>query len=436
MSTTPDHVSSFRQTSPYIKAYRNKTFVIMLPGAAVTHGNFANIIHDIALLNHLGVRVVLVHGARQQIEQALAASAIKTQIHHGKRVTDTKALSCFIQAVGATRFAIESALSTGLPNSPMHNADIQVRSGNVVTAMPCGVVDGVDLQYTGKVRKVDDGGLDEMLFNGSIALISPLGYSATGEIFNLAYTEVATEIAVALDADKLIAFTKANGVLDDNGELKRQLTLLQCEKLLLRKETTDSHFSLKACYSVCDRGVNRAQIISYTEDGALIKELFTRDGFGTMVHRDSYELIRRARIADVGGILNLIEPLEEDGVLVRRSRERLEQEIEHFTVMEIDGTIVCCAALYPFIQSNAGELACMATHPEYRGNGRAAKLLAHIEKQADKLKMGQLFVLTTQTEHWFLEQGFKNSSLEILPKERLKLYNYQRNSKIFVKALE
>ncbi|MGH1487681.1 MAG: amino-acid N-acetyltransferase [Cellvibrionaceae bacterium] len=436
MSTKPDHVSSFRQTSPYIKAYRNKTFVIMLPGAAVSHSNFANIIHDIALLNHLGARVVLVHGARQQIEQALEASSIKTHIHHGKRVTDAEALSCFIQAVGSTRFAIESALSTGLPNSPMHNADIQVRSGNVVTAMPCGIVDGVDLQYTGKVRKVDAFGLDEMLFSGSIALVSPIGYSVTGETFNLTYTEVATEIAVALEADKLIAFTKANGVLDDNGELQRQLTLLQCEKLLLRKETTDSHFSLKACYSACDRGVNRAQIISYTEDGALIKELFTRDGFGTMVHRDSYELIRRARIADVGGILNLIEPLEEDGVLVRRSRERLEQEIEHFTVMEIDGTIVCCAALYPFIQSNAGELACMATHPEYRGNGRAAKLLAHIEKQADKLKMRQLFVLTTQTEHWFLEQGFKNSSLEILPKERLKLYNYQRNSKIFVKALK
>ena len=397
MKKTPDFVSSFRQMSPYIKAYRNKTFVIMLPGAAVNHSNFPNIIHDIALLNHLGGRIVLVHGARQQIEQQLDDNNISTEIHQGKRVTDSDALACIIQAVGATRVAIEAAFSTGLPNSPMHNADMQIRSGNIVTAMPCGVVDGVDLQYTGKVRKIDIYGLDEMLFNGAIVLVSPLGYSITGETFNLTYTDVATEIAVALEADKLIAFTKANGVLDDNGELQRQLTLLQCEKLLLRKETTDSHFSLKACYSACDRGVNRAQIISYTEDGALIKELFTRDGFGTMVHRDSYELIRRARIDDVGGILNLIAPLEAEGILVRRSRERLEQEIEHFTVMEIDGTIVACAALYPFIQSSAGELACVATHPEYRKNGRAAKLLAHIEKQASKLKMKQLFVLTTQT---------------------------------------
>lgn len=434
MSIT-DHVASFRQTSPYIKAYRGKTFVIMLPGAAITHNNFANIIHDIALLNNLGVRLVIVHGARQQIEAKLEANSLESHLHHGKRVTTASILENIIDAVGATRIAIESALSTGLPNSPMHNVDLQIRSGNFVTAMPCGIVDGVDLQYTGKVRKIDSQGIDEVLFSGSIALVSPLGYSATGEVFNLTYNDIATEIAVQLGADKLIAFTKNNGVLDDQGELQKQLTLLQCEKLLLKKDTTDSHFSLKACYRACDQGVNRAQIISYREDGALIKELFTRDGYGTMVHRDSYETIRRARIDDVGGILELIEPLEAEGVLVRRSRERLEQEVGHFTVMEIDGTIVTCAALYPFVQDNAGELACMVTHPDYQGNGKAAKLLAHIEKQAAKLKMSQLFVLTTQTAHWFMEQGFKESTIEILPQERQKLYNYQRNSKIFVKQL-
>ncbi|MFT6221296.1 MAG: amino-acid N-acetyltransferase [Candidatus Endobugula sp.] len=436
MTTTPDHVSSFRQTSPYIKAYRGKTFVIMLPGAAITHVNFANIVHDIALLNNLGVRIVIVHGARQQIDVKLESHGIDSVIHHGSRVTDTASLSHLIDAIGSTRFAIEAALSTGLPNSPMHNANLHVRSGNFVTAMPRGVVDGVDLQYTGKVRSVDAHGLDEILFNGSIALVSPIGYSVTGEAFNLTYTEVATQIAIELGADKLIAFTKENGVINDAGELQKQLTLLQCEKFLLKKETTDSHFSLKACYRACDQGVNRAQIISYIEDGGLIKELFTRDGFGTMVHRDSYETIRRARIDDVGGILELIEPLEAEGILVRRSRELLEQEVGHFTVMEIDGTIIACSALYPFVQDNAGELACMVTHPDYQGQSKAAKLLSHIEKQATKLKMTQLFVLTTQTAHWFLEQGFTESTLEILPQEKQTIYNYQRNSKIFVKRLK
>ena len=265
MSPIADHVSSFRQTSPYIKAYRNKTFVIMLPGVAINHENFANIIHDIALLNHLGVRIVLVHGARQQIEQELQRHNIETSIYQGKRVTDPQTLQCFIHAVGATRSALEAGLSTGLPNSPMHNANIQVRGGNFVTAMPYGVIDGVDLQYTGKVRKIDEFGLEEIIVNGSIALISPIGYSTTGETFNLTYTDIATEIAVALEADKLIAFTKDNGVLDDKGELQRQLTLLQCEKLLLKKEVGGTRVSLKACYKACDRGVNRAQIISYQE---------------------------------------------------------------------------------------------------------------------------------------------------------------------------
>lgn len=435
MTSAPDHVSSFRQTSPYIKAYRGKTFVMMIPGAAVKHGNFANIVHDIALLNNLGARIILVHGARQQIDQKLKDNNIDSQIHHGSRVTDDESLQHLIESIGSTRFAIEAALSTGLPNSPMHNANIQVRGGNFITAMPCGIVNGTDLQHTGKVRNIDTHGLDEVLYNGSIALVSPLGYSVTGEVFNLTYTEIATKIAIEMGADKLIAFTKDNGVLNDEGETQRQLTLLQCEKLLLKRDSTDSHFSLKACYTACDQGVNRAQIISYTEDGALIKELFTRDGFGTMVHRDSYETIRRARIDDVGGIIELIEPLEHQGILVRRSRELLEQEIGHFTVMEIDGTIIACAALYPFVQDNTGELACMVTHPDYQGHGKAAKLLFHIEKQASKLKMKQLFVLTTQTSHWFLEQGFEESSLEILPQEKQTIYNYHRNSKIFVKKL-
>jgi len=410
--------------------------VIMLPGAAVNHANFANIIHDISLLHSLGVRLVLVHGARQQIDRRLGDKSIDSQFHRGMRITDQGSLQCILEAVGSVRLKIEAALSTGLPNSPMHNAHIKVRSGNIVTAMPSGIIDGIDLQYTGQVRKIDVDALQEMIHNNAIALVSPVGYSLTGELFNLTYTDVATQIAIDLKADKLIALTKAHGIVDEKGVMQRQLTLLQCEKLLLKKETTDSHFSLKACYKACDQGVTRAQIVSYTEDGAIIKELFSRDGFGTMVHRDSYETIRRARFDDVGGIIELLTPLEEMGILVRRSRERLEQEIEHFTVMEKDGMIVSCAALYPFKQKNTGELACVATHPDYKNQGKAAKLLMHIEKQAHKLSIKQLFVLTTQTAHWFLEQGFKPTNIQTLPEEKQAPYNYHRNSKVFVKALD
>ncbi len=435
MSDNFDLVKSFRQTAPYINSHRGKTFVIMFPGGAITHENFSNIVQDIALLSTLGVKLVLVHGARQQIDDKLQQHSIEGRIHKHQRITDETILPLFIDAVGGAKLAVEAALSTGLPNSPMHNSGLHINSGNWISARPCGVVDGIDMHYTGRVRKVNHEGIKQALSTGAIGLISPLGYSLTGELFNLAYTEVAEKVAVAIGADKLIAFTKEHGMVDDDGTLYRELNLLQCEKLLLRQNEDDSHQSLRACYRACDQGVMRAQIISYCNNGALIKELFTRDGTGTMVHRDSYESIRRARITDVGGIIELIAPLEAEGILVKRSRELLEQEIEHFVVMDRDGLIIACAALYPFEKEQSAEIACMATHSEYRGKQCASKLLKHIEKQASELKIKRLFVLTTQSSHWFLEQGFSASNIDVLPNKKQQFYNYQRNSKVFIKEI-
>lgn len=428
-------VASFRQTSPYINAYRNKTFVIMFPGAAISSPNFGNMIQDIALLHSLGIRLILVHGAREQIDYRLRESHLSSTFHRRLRITLKAHLDCLMQAVGSARFTVEAALSRGLPNSPMHHADIDVRGGNLITAMPLGVIDGVDYHYTGKVRTVVVRALTSMLDQRGIVLVSPLGFSSTGEIFNLAYTDIATEIAVRIWADKLIAFNRDNGIIDADQTLCRQLTLLQCKQLLSSTCLTDSYDSLKSCYTACDRGVIRAQLISYADDGALIKELFTRDGVGTMVHRDNYKVIRRGTIDDVGGIIALITPLEREGVLVHRSRELLEQEIEHFTVIEKDGMVLACAALYPFVGEAAGELACVVTHPACRGDGKAKTLLQHIETQAKKRGIEYLFTLTTQTAHWFIEQGFVNTELDSLPTTKKQLYNYRRNAKVLVKKL-
>lgn len=408
----------------------------MLPGDCVDGPNFSNIISDIALLNSLGVRLVVVHGARNQIDQLLSS---KSNFHKGLRVTSKEDMEEVIQAVGSTRFKLEAAFSHSLPNSPMYGAKIRIRSGNMVTAMPQGVIDGVDLQYTGKVRNVDKDGLNQVLNSGSVALVSPLGYSATGEIFNINFADVAIQIALGVQADKLIAFNDDGPIKDANGTLFRELTLLKCEKFLVEQPVQNSvntYFSLRACYKACDGGVPRAHVISAAEDGSLLKELFTRDGTGTMVYRDSYETIRRARIDDVQGILKLIEPLEFEGILVKRSRELLEREIHCFTVMEKDGVIIGCAALYPMSEEHTGELACVAIQKEYRRDGRAAKLLTHIERQALKLGIKKLYVLTTQTAHWFLEQGFIETLVDLLPVERKALYNYQRKSKVFVKELK
>ncbi len=435
-ANTQDYVKWFRHSTPYINRHSDKTFVLMLPGEAIPHANFHNIVHDIALLCSLDVRLVLVHGARPQIDERLQVADTYSNFHKNLRITDSDSLSLVIQAIGEARTIVEAALSTSLPNSPMHDADMQVISGNFVVAMPHGVIDGVDLQHTGKVRKVHTKSLNAALDSGAVVLLSPIAYSPTGEIFNLTFSDVATHVASAIKADKLLAFVEGNGVTDDEGNLIRQMSLQECKNYLNEhgeKINFDLQQSISACYLSVLQGVPRAQLVSYSTDGALLTELFTRDGLGTMVYSGHYEQLRPATIDDVGGILDLIRPLEEEGILVRRSRELLETEINKFHVMEKDGTIIACAALYPY--GEMAELSCVATHPEYRNGGRAAQLLQQIEKQALKQKIKQLFLLTTQTAHWFIEQGFVQGKLDDLPVQRQLLYNYQRNSKIFIKSL-
>ncbi|MFL0803809.1 MAG: amino-acid N-acetyltransferase [Agarilytica sp.] len=439
MTDSQQYIDWFRQSSPYIHSHRGKTFVVMLPGDCLSESTTANIISDLVLLHSLGVKLIVVHGARKQIEQQLKSQGLASEFHNGLRITQQAHIPGVLQAVGATRIQLEAHFSSGMPNSPMHGAKVSVHSGNFVTAMPLGIIDGMDYQYTGKVRSVEADAIENALDNRDLVLISPVGYSLTGEVFNVSFAEIAVQVALDLGADKLIAYNDDGQICNDEDTVFREMTLLKCEKFLVERQhhkQSNTYFALRACHKACDGGVSRAHVVSATEDGALLKELFTRDGSGTMVYRDHYETIRRARIDDVGGILNLISPLEEEGVLVKRSRERLETEISYFTVMEKDNLLIGCAGLYPMDSDSAGELACVAIHPEYRKSGRAAKLLTHIERQASRLSLKQLYTLTTQTSHWFIEQGFTETHVDMLPVERRSLYNYQRKSKVFVKQVK
>ncbi len=341
-----------------------------------------------------------------------------------------------LEAIGGLRSYLESQLSMGLVNSPMHNARIRVSSGNYVAARPVGVLDGVDFGYTGRVRRVDVTGIEKLLELGHIVLLPPLGYSPTGDAFNLSYEDVGSQVAAALQAEKLIIFTGHQGVLDEQDGLIRELTVRQASERLAANQVSGHDADLlRAACDACVKGVRRAHIISYNTDGALLEELFTRDGSGTLVSGDHYEQIRQARVEDIGGIVELIQPLEEQGILVRRSRELLETEIDRFVVAERDGTIVGCAALYHYPQEQAGELSCFAVNPSYRRAGRGDDILAMVEKLARGQGIERLFVLTTQTEHWFRERGFQLAPVESLPGPKLASYNTQRNSKVFVKAL-
>ncbi len=432
----PNSVTWLRNASPYINAHRGRVFVVMLPGEVMAHPNFQAIIHDLVLLHSLGVKLVLVHGARPQIEQRLAEQQLASRYHQGLRITDGPTLNCVQQAVGQLRIQIEALLSTDMASSPMRGAQVQVVSGNWVTAKPIGVVEGVDLQSTGEVRRINRAAISQVLERQNIVLLSALGYSPTGEAFNLSAETVATQAALSLHADKLILFSPEPGIVDTKQQLLRELNLEQARQLAEQLPTTaPSRSLLSSAVQACAETVKRCHVVSYAEDGALLTELFTRDGSGTLISAGLFEQVREASIEDVGGLLELIRPLEEQGILVRRSRDLLEQEISHFSIVERDGTIIACAALYEFPQEQTGELACLAVHPEYRHGGRGDAVLERIEQRAQAQGLNSLFVLTTRTAHWFQERGFEPCQLEQLPQKKAELYNFQRNSKVFRKTL-
>lgn len=439
--TTPDYVRWFRQAAPYINLHRGKTFVLMFGGEALLTENFQHIIHDIALLHALGIRLVLVHGARPQINENLQQLQIETPFLQHRRITTRQALPAVLNAVGSIRLQIEALLSMGVANSPMFGARIDVVSGNFVTAKPYGIRDGVDFQLTGEVRSIDVEAMQRNLANENIIVLGPTGYSTTGEVFNLRAEEVATRVASDLHADKLIFLGEQKGIIDHQGHFIRELMVKDAQQYLqhMADQSSENYLHLVGAVQACQNGVSRCHLISYHLDGALLGELFTRDGTGTLVSDLRFEDVRQANIHDVGGLLRLLRPLEEQGILVYRSRERLENEIEHFAVIERDGMILACAALYPIPTSDnelkSAEIACVAVHPDYRKSNRGAQVLAFLQQRAQRQNIKVLYLLTTHTGHWFMEQGFVKVDIEKLPAARQAFYNFQRNSHVYSKRL-
>lgn len=431
-----NYVEWFRHSSPYINAHRGKTFVIFMPGEAIESAQFSNIINDLALMDSLGVQLVLVHGSRPQIDEILTSHHIESHIHAGARITPKNQIQEIIRASAGVRVLLEGRLSMALSNTPMAGNRIKICSGNFVVARPIGVIDGVDYSYTGEVRRIEKKAIFNLLDDDCMVLLSNLGFSPTGEVFNLKGEDVATQAAIQLKADKLIMLTDVEGIFSDQGDLISELLAKDAERMVVKYDDDDTaKFALQACIDAVRRGVPRAHMISFNENGGLIRELFSREGAGTMIDEDSYEQLRAATIDDVGGMMALLSPLEENGTLVRRSRQLLETEINKFLVVERDNAIIACAALYPFNEEKSGELACVAVDPNYRGGLRGDRLLKGIERTARKMGLEKLFLLTTRTAHWFIERGFEEADLSALPEQKKALYNYQRNSKIFVKPL-
>ncbi|HFR7633432.1 TPA: amino-acid N-acetyltransferase, partial [Shigella sonnei] len=433
-------VEGFRHSVPYINTHRGKTFVIMLGGEAIEHENFSSIVNDIGLLHSLGIRLVVVYGARPQIDANLAAHHHEPLYHKNIRVTDAKTLELVKQAAGTLQLDITARLSMSLNNTPLQGAHINVVSGNFIIAQPLGVDDGVDYCHSGRIRRIDEDAIRRQLDSGAIVLMGPVAVSVTGESFNLTSEEIATQLAIKLKAEKMIGFCSSQGVTNDDGDIVSELFPNEAQARVEAQEEKGDYNSgtvrfLRGAVKACRSGVRRCHLISYQEDGALLQELFSRDGIGTQIVMESAEQIRRATINDIGGILELIRPLEQQGILVRRSREQLEMEIDKFTIIQLDNTTIACAALYPFPEEKIGEMACVAVHPDYRSSSRGEVLLERIAAQAKQSGLSKLFVLTTRSIHWFQERGFTPVDIDLLPESKKQLYNYQRKSKVLMADL-
>jgi amino-acid N-acetyltransferase len=433
----------FRSVAPYIHAYRGKTFVVAMAGELIAAGKLNPFVQDLAILHAMGIRLVLVHGFRPQVTEQLKAKGHPARYSHGMRITDAVALDSAQEAAGQLRFEIEAAFSQGLPNTPMANATLRVVSGNFLTARPVGIVDGVDFMHSGFVRRVDALAIRRAIDSGALVLLSPFGFSPTGEAFNLTMEDVATSTAVALQADKLLFLTEVPGIRenqdDDDSAIDTELALVDAERLLARlpnpTQPTDTAFYLQHCVKACRGGVERSHILPFTADGALLLEVFTHDGIGTMVVDEKLESLREATSDDVGGILQLIEPFERDGTLVRRERTEIERDVGNYTVIEHDGVIFGCAALYPYPEAATGEMAALTVSPQVQSQGDGERILKRVEQRARAMGLSSIFVLTTRTMHWFLKRGFQQVDADWLPEARKRKYNWDRRSQVLVKKL-
>ena len=413
-----DFARWFRDATPYIGAHRGRTFVVLLDAEVVACPNLVDLVRDLALLHALGVKLVIVHDA----DGADAAS-----------VVDEQSRDALIAAAGLVRSRLESHFSALAPPVPGGSERIVLVGANLVSARPRGVVQGVDRRFAGEPGRIAVDEIARLVDQRCIVLLPPFGYSNAGEAYVLNAASLAAETAMALGADKLIvydALEQLNGI--------SQMSPSALAALIAKNDFPPaSERRLAALLGASRGGVARGHLISYRSDGALLRELFTAEGVGTQISEGDYRTIRPAETTDIPGILELIRPLEDAGLLVRRPRNRLEAEIGHFHVAELDGIVIGCCALYP--HGDAVELACLAVHPSHRssvdGETLGERLLSYARALARENGASRLFALTTKAEDWFAARGFHPGDIDALPASKQALYNYRRNSKVMVESL-
>lgn len=432
---TSAFIDFFRASAPYIHAHRGRTMVIAAPGDIFAEERHHNFLRDLALLNSLGIGVVLVASVEYQVEHRIGGGAGgHTHWEPGDNAVDIDTLRLAKEAMGDVRVEIEARLSMGLANTPLARARMRVASGNFLTAMPLGVRDGLDYGYAGKVRRVDHESIAQRLSSGAIVVIQTMGYSLTGDPLVLSLDDVAAATAIALRAYKLIFLTPDSIRQGETDALVPSLKpddiadLLDRSKVGIREKK-----ALLACAKACREGVERSHLLRLGIEGGILLELFTASGAGTLVD-SHYEFCREASLADVPALESLVTPLEGD-VLIPRPRRRLESTIGRFVVTEREHAIVACAEIVDCDDGQSAELGCLVVKPEYRGQGCGDRVLEYVESRCRERRLMRLFALTTRTSEWFLERGFEQVAPADLPLSRQKRYSKHRNSRVLCKHI-
>lgn len=420
-------VKNLRQASPYISQHRGKLVVFYLPGEMINDGKkLLQLAEDLVLLNNLGLKIILTLGATLQINQKLAENNINWDTYQNIRITSKEQIQAIQETVGLVRSKLESVFSQASAEQHLPHS---VVSGNWLSAKPKGIIDGTDYKYTGSLRQINTNAINKNLEANQICLLTPLAYSASGEVFNLNTLEQAYSIADKLSADKLMIFTEESHLKI----LPKSLDIVELKKQI-QHQHPNSLLNLLEKSLASSKSIKRIHLMSQNSPSSILLELFTREGTGTLIYTDRYHHLRTANSDDLIQILKLIQPLEEQGILANRNEKEVIQNLPNFIVAEIDGQIIGCAAIYS-LDSNIAELACLAVNPTFQGDEIGKQLVSKTSQLAKERHHNQIFILTTQTNHWFKEQGFQDSDYFSLPVKRQETYNQNRKSKILIKNI-
>lgn len=423
-------VSDLRGILTYVPRFREKTFVIAVDGEVVASPNFSTILLDLAVLRSLNVRVVLVHGAAAQIEKLAAERGVKPSNTNGTGITDEATLKVSLDAATTLMNDIMQGLTS---------VDLRAAYANVIIAHPAGILGGVDFQHTGKVERVDTKLLQLLLNDGAIPIVPPIGFDGEGRTFRVNSDAIAVEVAEALQAMKVIYLGARDGV-EVAGALVQQLSIAEAEDLVKKRRAQldpGTVSKIEHGARACRNGVPRVHLLNGNTDEALLAEVFSTEGVGTMIYGNDYQQIRRIFKKDVRAVLALIKSSVEHAELVKRTRAELVAQLDDYWALEVDRQLVACAAVHFYPEAQKAELACLYVAKAHEGQGYGRKLMAFAEQLAAQKSVKHIFALSTQAFNYFQQKGgYVEVTPDELPPERRKKYDASgRNSKVLQKAV-